>query len=340
MHPLATWWTSMSKTFEESSVTQIAEAFWKRSAASVTGYAHKYRFDPFFRTEVRTVALLVLFSLFILGVVGISSSLLYRDVTPAMSDAINESVTAGSPPSSIGALVVEKLNDLQRRNITTSSAIVILVTIVSGYVVGRVVLSPTRSALESQKQFIGNVAHELRTPLSNIKTNTEVALMNANLGDETKGVFTSTIEELDRISDILNNLLSLSVSVRPERIEFHDVDLGTVVEGSLRKLRELADSKQLVITAQMGERRIVWGNAAALEQIATNVLKNAIMYTPRGGHILVAAERVYPDFMELTVQDSGTGIARKDLFRIFEPFCRPASKAWAPPRIGKKIGRT
>ena len=65
-----------------------------------------------------------------------------------MSEAINESITAGSPPSSIGALVVEKLNDLQRRNITTSSAIVILVTIVSGYVLGRVVLSPTRSALE------------------------------------------------------------------------------------------------------------------------------------------------------------------------------------------------
>jgi len=239
-----------------------------------------------------------------------------------MSEAINESIEAGSPPSSIGALVVEKLNDLQRRNITTSSAIVILVTIVSGYVLGRVVLSPTRSALESQKQFIGNVAHELRTPLSNIKTSTEVALMNADLTEEMKSVFTGTVEELDRISEILNNLLSLSVSVRPERIEFHDVDLGTVVEGSLRRLRELADSKRLAITVQMGERRIVWGNAAALEQIATNILKNAIMYTPRDGHILVAAERVYPDFMELTVQDSGTGIARKDLFRIFEPFYR------------------
>src|SRR3989338_7168426 len=227
MHHLATWWTSTSKTFEESSVIRIAEAFWKRSAASVTGYAHKYRFDPFFRTEIRTVALLVLFSLFILGVVGISSSLLYRDVTTAMSEAINESIEAGSPPSSIGALVVEKLNDLQRRNITTSSAIV---TLVSGYVLGRVVLSPTRSALESQKQFIGNVAHELRTPLSNIKTSTEVALMNADLTEEMKSVFTGTVEELDRISEILNNLLSLSVSVRPERIEFHDVDLGTGVE--------------------------------------------------------------------------------------------------------------
>ena len=239
-----------------------------------------------------------------------------------MSEAINESVTAGSPPSSIGALVVEKLNDLQRRNITTSSAIVILVTIVSGYVVGRVVLSPTRSALESQKQFIGNVAHELRTPLSNIKTNTEVALMNANLGDETKGVFTSTIEELDRISDILNNLLSLSASVRPERVQFRDEDLGPIVENSMRKLQEFSEPRSLEITARMSERRLVWGNAAALDQIVTNILKNAIMYTSRGGHIGITVEPVHPDFIELTVRDSGIGISRKDLFRIFEPFYR------------------
>src|SRR3990167_2136847 len=118
MHHLATWWTSTSKTFEESSVIRIAEAFWKRSAASVTGYAHKYRFDPFFRTEIRTVALLVLFSLFILGVVGISSSLLYRDVTTAMSEAINESIEAGSPPSPKGTPLGGKIKNLPKRHTT------------------------------------------------------------------------------------------------------------------------------------------------------------------------------------------------------------------------------
>lgn len=268
------------------------------------------------------MALLVIFSLFILGVVAVSSGYLYRDVITAISSAIDATLIAELPPSSMSDAVTLKLQELQSRNLLISSGIVILVTIIAGYVLARVVLSPTRNALESQKQFIGNVAHELRTPLSIIKTNTEVALLDPDTREVNRKVFESTVEELDRISEIINNLLSLSASVRPERIEFQDVDLGTVVEGSMRKLGELADSRQLEITARLSDRRIVWGNAIALEQIATNVLKNAIMYTPRGGHIALTVEPVYPDFMELTVQDSGIGIARKDLFRIFEPFYR------------------
>lgn len=298
------------------------KAYWKRSAALVTDYAHKYRFDPFLRTEVHTIVLLTIFSLLILSIIGISSGFLYREVGSVISDAITESILAGAPPSSIGADVVAKMELLQNRYIVIISIIVIGVTVVAGYIVARVLLSPTRNALESQKQFIGNVAHELRTPLSNIKTSTEVALLETNLDKESRAIFKSTIDELDRISEIINNLLSLSASVRPERIEFHDIDLGAIIEHTMRKLHGLAESKQLEITTRMSERKSVWGNAAALEQIITNVVKNAIMFTPKGGHISVTLEPVYPDFMEFTVRDSGIGIPRKDLFRIFEPYYR------------------
>ena len=307
----------------------------KQFAALATGYAHRYRFDPFFRTEVRTIVLLCLFSLFILCAVAISSSYLYRNVTITMSEAIQESISLESPTSAIADSVIKKLDALQVENVRTLAIIVILVTIVTGYIVARVVLSPTRNALESQKQFIGNVAHELRTPLSNIKTNTEVALLDPDMRDATRKVFKSTVEELDRISDILNNLLSLSASVRPERIEFRDEDIGPIIESSMRKLRELSEPKGLELTARMSERRLVWGNAASLDQIVTNILKNAIMYTSRGGHIAITVEPVHPDFIEMTVRDSGVGISRKDLFRIFEPFYRAErSRARAKGGIG------
>jgi len=266
--------------------------------------------------------LLCLFSLFILAAVAISSSYLYHNVITTMSEAIQESIALESPSTQIATIVVEKLESLQTNNILTLSLIVIAVTVVTGFIVGRSVLAPTRSALESQKQFIANVAHELRTPLSIIKTNTEVALLDPQTRESTRQVFASTVEELDRISDILNNLLSLSASVRPERMRFRDEDLGPIIENSMRKLRELSEPKRLEISARMSERRLVWGNAAALDQIVTNVLKNAIMYTGRGGHIGITLEPVHPDFMELTVRDSGIGISRKDLFRIFEPFYR------------------
>lgn len=283
--------------------------------------------------------MLVAFSLIILACVGFSTYLLYHNVTTVLTEAIHESVASQGSTASIGANVVEKLSELQMRSIAALASAVLLVTLVAGYVVTKVALSPTRNALESQKQFIGNVAHELRTPLSNIKTETEVALLDVSLPEETRTLLGSTLEELGRISDIINNLLSLSASVRPERMEFRDEDIGTVVENSMRALSNLASTKQLDITARLSERRVVWGNAAALEQIVSNILKNAIMYTPRGGHISVTVEPVYPDFIELTIRDSGVGIAHKDLFRIFEPYFR-AERSRNRARGGAGLGLT
>lgn len=283
---------------------------------------HKYRFDPFLRTEVHTIALFVFFSLLILIIIGVSSYYVYYDISSAMSEAITDSITEEASPAKIGESVITRLETLRFRNIVIISSIVVVLTTIAGYIIARVALTPTRNALGFQKQFIGNVAHELRTPLSNIKTTTEVALLDPATPVEARRLYKSTVEELNRISDIINNLLSLSASIRPERVEFQDEDLGSIVEGTMRNLRTLADKKQLEVTARMSERKLVWGNASALEQIVTNILKNAILYTPKGGHIAITVEPVYPDFIELTVRDSGIGIPRKDLFRVFEPYYR------------------
>src|SRR3989344_9251059 len=230
MPPSPTWWTSMSRIFAESSVKEQARAYWKRFAASATDYVHKYRYDPFLRTDVHTIALFVCFSTFLLIVMSVSSYYLYHDVTNAMADAIKESILAEASPETIGESVVIRLEELQREKLVILATIVIAATVVAGYAVARIILTPTRNALEFQKQFIGNVAHELRTPLSNIKMESEVALLNASLPADMHALLTSTIEELNRISDIINNLLSLSASVRPERMEFRDEDLGSIVE--------------------------------------------------------------------------------------------------------------
>ncbi|MBI4079894.1 HAMP domain-containing histidine kinase [Candidatus Kaiserbacteria bacterium] len=290
--------------------------------ASVTGYAHKYQYDPFFRTEVSIVALQVVFAGLLLLIVGLAAASLYHDASSALARGIAEGITGELDPATIGESVAGELASMRARTVTWATIAVVVVTIFLSYLIARVALSPTRNALESQKQFIGNVAHELRTPLSVIKTNTEVALLSARVEPELRSTLDSTVGELDRISEIINNLLSLSASVRPERIEFKDLDLGPVVHGVIEKLRDLADSKRIEITARLSERRIVLGNAAALEQIAMNVIKNAITYSQRGGRVIVTVEPVHPDHIEFTVQDFGIGIARKDLFRIFEPYYR------------------
>ncbi len=262
------------------------------------------------------------FALFLLAVVGIIANQLYHDASAAVLQGMSAALAPNSSPSSIGTSVVSTLSATRSRTVMLAAVAVITITAIFTYIITRIALSPTRSALRSQKQFIGNVAHELRTPLAVSKTNLEVALMTTAMGEHVRHSLVDTVEELDRASEIINNLLSLSASIRPERIEFADVDIGSVVRRVVRELPDLPEAQHLELAVRMSERRMVWGNTTALEQIVMNVLKNAISYTAEGGRILMTVEPVHPDLMEFTVQDSGKGIARKDLFRIFEPYYR------------------
>ena len=313
--------------------------FWRRFVALATGFADKYRFEPFFRTEVNILALQALFSLLILGVVAVSLTFLYRDVSSVLIRGIQDSLTSQIPPMFVGLSIASQLSHLQTQNIGSVIAIIIIGTIVFGYIAARVTLLPARNALSAQKQFIGNIAHELRTPLSTIKTNTEVALFDASLPKDLRDILESNIEELDRISDIINNLLSLNSSVRPERLEFRNVDLSDTIDIVVKKLRRLAERKKLEITMRASGERLVWGNSTALEQIVSNVLKNAITYTGQRGHIGITIESVDQDTIQLSIQDSGSGISRKDLFRVFEPFYR-AEPSRNRARGGSGLGLT
>ncbi len=261
------------------------------------------------------------FALVILAIVAGAFSVLYHNI----SLAIVEGMQAGIASNTSGAIapsIVEELQQLKTENLGIIVISTVLTTALFGYIIARITLAPTRNALAAQKQFIGNIAHELRTPLSVLKTNTEVSLLENNMAPDVKATLESNVEELDRISEIINNLLSLSALVRPERVEFNSIDLSTVVSDVVEKFSALAKRGEHQVTVRKGPDTAVWGNPTALTQIVSNLLKNAITYTPRGGHIRVSVEPSPNNHVELIVQDSGVGIARKDLYRIFEPFYR------------------
>jgi signal transduction histidine kinase len=309
----------MSKIFD-ANLMQTAKAYWKRFAESATVWLNSYRYDPFFRTEINVISLQVAFGLVILGLIGTAYSLLYHDISEAFIQGVREAGTAQSLQN-VTPSIIKSTEAIRTLNLTGLIGAIILVTVLFGYIIARVTLAPARNALAAQKQFVGNIAHEVRTPLSVIKTNTEVALLG-EVNADMRETLVSNIEELDRISEIINNLLSLSALVRPERMEFASVDLSNIASDVVQKFAQLARRNDQQITLRKSPDCKVWGNNTALTQIVGNLVKNAITYTPRGGHIRVTIEPAPDNHVELVVQDSGIGIARKDLFRIFEPFYR------------------
>ena len=297
-------------------------AYSKRFGESVIGFVDKYRLDPFFPAEVNIIGLQLLNLVFLLAVIGVAATTLYHDMSAAVAEGIQAALEPNASVTSIGESITTQLISARSRTFMIAAGAIITTTILLSYMVTRMALAPVRNALASQKLFIGNVAHELRTPISIIKTNTEVSLMSPEVSIELKKTLLSTVEELDRASGIINNLLSLSASIKPERMEFKDVDLGVVVQRVMEQMRGLSEPKHLEMEARLSERRTVLGNAVALEQIVLNIIKNAITHTPLNGRILITVEPVHPNHMEFTVRDSGSGIPRKDLFRIFEPYYR------------------
>ena len=320
MPDLATSLMSTSKTFAENSARTLGD-YWKRSGELATVWLNKYRFDPFFRTEVNVIGLQIAFALVILGLVGTSFSLLYHDVSAAIAEGMRQGAS-GAAPHSLAPTIVEEIASIKSQSLAIIFSVITLTTILFAYIIARITLAPTRNALASQKQFIGNVAHELRTPLSIIKTNTEVALMENDVSSDMRMTLASNVQELDRISEIINNLLSLSALVKPERMEFSTVDLSALATDVVEKFSPLAQRNGIAITVRKSPDTQVWGNVTALAQIMGNIIKNAIQHSPRGGEITVTIAPTPGNTVEFIVQDSGIGIAQKDLFRIFEPFYR------------------
>lgn len=216
----------------------------------------------------------------------------------------------------------------------------LVLSLVTTVLFARLMLRPVRDTLRYQKLFISNIAHELRTPLSTIKTTTEVALLDDTLSVASKKIYAEILGELDRISNIINNLLSLSTLTRPERIEFENVDLGPIVDDVEKELSELARERGVQMVVKKDAYRIVWGNRVALEQIVMNLIKNALMFTPVGsGGVVSVAVKPDGDAVTFSVSDTGIGISQNDLFHIFEPFYRvETSRARTIKKTGSGLG--
>ena len=263
----------------------------KQFAAWATALPHRYTSDVFFRTTLIISALEVVFFFCLAGFFALG-------------------IVFGQIGFSwVPALLI----------ILSGLALIILF----GVILARLALRPARSSLESQKLFISNIAHELRTPLSVIRTIAEVEMLDEKLSPALSKTFSAIRDETTRAGGVINNLVSLNRLIRPQSAEHTLVDLGAIIDRVVARSGRVAFERGIEVLVSRGEVTQVPGNAVALEQMVINLVNNALHYTPKNGRGLVQLS-IRPDdgYLTFSVMDNGIGIAKDDLEHILEPYYR------------------
>ena len=189
------------------------------------------------------------------------------------------------------------------------------------------------NALKAQKNFIADASHELRSPLTVMQGNLD--LLKRNLKEEDRRESLRALEaETSRMSKVVSDLLVLAEldSGQPERQEA--IALRDMLLDAQRRARQLAGSRQIVV----GRQEDLWvkGNADKLEQVLSNLVDNAVKYTPEGGTITLSLFRE-GECACLAVTDTGIGISPQDVPHIFDRFYR-VDKARSKASGGTGLG--
>jgi signal transduction histidine kinase len=186
--------------------------------------------------------------------------------------------------------------------------------------------------IDSMKsEFVSVASHELRTPLAAIKNAVQL-MLSGKTGEinENQEKFLSVAERnINRLTNILNDLLNLSrIESGKIELKFENIELKDIIELAASSLRPHADVKSIQIAVETPESLPeIYGDQEKIEQILTNLIGNAIKFTPGGGKILISVKPPsydqtggYGNMVAISVKDTGIGIPAEHLGAIFEKF--------------------
>jgi heavy metal sensor kinase len=195
-------------------------------------------------------------------------------------------------------------------------------------------LDRIQTLLTEIKEMSDNIAHDLKSPITRIRGIAEVTLTNGKSMGEYESMAASTIEECDRLLDMINTMLMISKTESGvDKLSREEIDLAGLVREACELFEPIAEDKRVDLSCDVPNKSYLVGDNRMIQRMLSNLLDNAIKYTPVGGTVSVSLSENDERDAVITIKDTGIGISPSDLTRIFDRFYQ-CDQSRSKPGIG------